>query len=93
VKHTTFLVYSDPGHSWVKVPKHLLEAHLGAHWRKHFTSFSYERGLYVYLEEDQDALTFDRRIRDAGIAPVYKSGSCAGTRYSRIRNYLPLAPL
>jgi len=93
MKRTTFLVYSDPGHSWVKVPKLLLEVYLGAHWRKHFTAFSYERGQHVYLEEDCDALTFDRRIRDAGIAPVYKSGSTAYTRLSRIRNYAPLAPL
>ena len=25
MKRTTFYIYSDPGHSWVKVPKLLLE--------------------------------------------------------------------
>lgn len=93
MKRRTFYVYSDPGHSWVKVPKSFLEVHLGEHWRKVFTSFSYERGDYVYLEEDCDAYTFSKRIRDAGIEPIYKEGSSCSSKYSRIRNYQPLAPM
>lgn len=93
MKRTTFYIYSDPGHSWVKVPKLILDVYLGANWRKLFTPFSYERGQHVYLEEDCDARTFDRRIRDAGITPIYKEGSCASTRLSRIRNYQPIAPI
>lgn len=93
MKRRTFYVYSDPGHSWVKVPKSFLEVHLGTHWRKVFTSFSYERGDYVYLEEDCDAFTFSKRIRDAGIEPIYKEGSSCSSKYSRIRNYQPLAPM
>jgi hypothetical protein len=93
MKRATFYTYSDPGHSWVRVPKLILDVYLGEHWRKHFTPFSYEYRQYVYLEEDLDWANFDRRIRDAGIAPVYKQGSCAATRPSRIRNYPPLAPL
>lgn len=93
MKRITFYVYSDPGHSWVKVPKLLLDVYLGAHWRKHFTCFSYEHREHVYLEEDCDFPNFDRRIRDSGIAPVYTTGSCATTRPSRIRSYAQLAPL
>ena len=93
MKTRTFPVFADPGHAWVKVKKAFLEQLLGPHWRKHFTCFSYERGEHVYLEEDCDASTFDKLLRANGITPVYKSGSNAGTRYSRIRNYSHLAPL
>jgi hypothetical protein len=93
MKTRTFPVYSDPGHAWVKVAKAFLASQFGPHWRKHFTSFSYERGDYVYLEEDCDASTFNKLLRSNGVTPVYKEGSTCGQRYSRIRNYQPLAPL
>jgi hypothetical protein len=88
----TFLVYSDPGHSWAKVPKAFLVRIIGPHWRSVFTPFSYERGEFVYLEEDDDAGRFVNWCRANGIEPVFKSGSCSN-RYSRIRNYAPLAPM
>jgi len=93
MKTRTFPVYSDPGHAWVKVPIAFLTEVVGLQWRTHFTCFSYERGAYVYLEEDQDARTFIDWCRTAGIEPVFKEGSSCASRYSRIRNYAQLAPI
>ena len=48
-------VYSDAGHSWVKVElKELIE--LGIHLA--ITPYSYMRGDYAYLKEDCDFSTF-----------------------------------
>lgn len=91
MKSRTFRVYSDPGHAWVKVPKAFLSQIIGTNWRSVFTSFSYERGEYVYLEEDEDAARFISRCHAAGIEPVLKDAS-TGTKYSRIRNYRSLSP-
>jgi len=90
----TFPVYSDPGHAWIRVPIDYLVRIIGPNWRKAFTSFSYERGSYVYLEEDEDARRFIELSCVAGIKPLLKPASTgAATKRSRIRNYAPLAPL
>lgn len=91
MKTRTFPVYADPGHAWVKVKKTFLERIVGPQWRKQFTCFSYERGDYVYLEEDQDACLLVIACRNAGIDPVWRHSH--SDRPSRIRSYAPLAPL
>ena len=53
----TFTFHTDPGHGWLEVPKKML-TELGIDGE--ITSFSYESGDYVYLEEDMDAGTFFR---------------------------------
>ena len=92
MKTLTFNVYNDPGHGWIKVSKKTLVKFFGEHWRKSFTPFSYERGEYTYLEEDQDAATFIQRLKDNQIQPVWRH-YYNKTRYSRIRNYSPLQPI
>ncbi len=93
MKTRTFRVYYDPGHAWVKVPKPFLARTIGADWRKVFTCFSYERGAYVYLEEDEDAARFINWCRAASIEPVLRHCYYRRTdRPSRIRSYAPLAP-
>ena len=88
-----FRVYSDPGHAWVKVSKAFLATLIGRDWRQTFTPFSYERGEYVYLEEDKDAARLVHWCRANSIEPVFKEASTgAATKYSRIRNYQPLTP-
>jgi hypothetical protein len=89
----TFRVYSDPGHAWIKVSKAFLERIIGKDWRKVFTPFSYERGDYVYLEEDEDASRFVNWCRANSIEPIFKDASTgAATKRSRIRTYAPLSP-
>lgn len=93
MKTRTFPVYSDPGHAWVKVHIPFLVRIIGPGWRKHFTSFSYQRGAYVYLEEDQDARTLIDWCRSTGIEPAFRHCYYRRTnRPSRIRTYAPLAP-
>lgn len=93
MKSRTFRFYSDPGHGWVRVEKAFLIKIIGDDWRKVFTPFSYERGDFVYLEEDEDAARFMNWCRASGIEPVIKPASTGvATRYSRIRNYQSLQP-
>lgn len=54
---TTFHFYSDPGHGWLKVPRKLLH---DLNIANHITPYSYQRGDYVYLEEDSDLSRFMR---------------------------------
>lgn len=78
-----FDVYSDPGHGWIKVQwKDLVELGIS----KEITGYSYIRGDWAYLEEDQDAGTFIKAyVAKTGKKPVFRSHS-ADYR-SRIRNY------
>lgn len=92
MKTRTFPVYSDPGHAWVKVSKAFLARIIGPQWRSVFTPFSYERGDYVYLEEDVDAGRLVHWCKSNGITPVFKEGSTCAARYSRIRGYSVLSP-
>ena len=90
---SSFLVYSDPSHSWIKVKKSTLKFYFGDNWRKHFTSFSYERNWHVYLEEDQDARTFIDKLKSWGSEPRFRVQQTKGNRLSRIRDYDCLAPI
>ena len=70
--------YQDPGHGWVKVPRKLL-TELGV--ADKVSSFSYQRGDFVYLEEDCDADLVLRLIPDAKL--ILKNAN----RSSKIRSY------
>ena len=70
----TFTHYTDPGHGWVEVPRSLLHE-LGI--ADKITSYSYQRGEDVFLEEDCDLGTFYRAMEKAGrpfeLIEVYES--------------------
>ena len=51
----TFNHYSDPGHSWVRVPKSLIEY---LNLENKISSYSYVKNKWVYLEEDCDYSIF-----------------------------------
>ena len=87
-----FDVLSDPMHAWVKIHKRHLSYFFGEHWRKHFTSFSYEKGDYAYLEEDQDASTLIKGIRDQGFDVEFRERN-QSSKLSRVRSYDHLAPI
>ena len=55
-----FVCYTDPGHGWVAVKRDVLQS-LGILHR--ISSYSYQRGSTVYLEEDCDASLFLSIIR------------------------------
>ena len=55
--------YADAGHGWLKVARADLDALDIAH---RITPYSYERGQWVYLEEDCDATTYLEAAKAAG---------------------------
>lgn len=81
-KTFTIIVYSDPGHSWAKVKRSVLH-NLGI--ADNISSYSYQRGEYVYLEEDCDLSTLCMALnqRNTRIKFVEKHTD----RDSRIRSY------
>ena len=52
----TFQFYSDPGHGWLRVDLQSV-ASVGLS-PSSFSKFSYQQGLWLYLEEDCDASLF-----------------------------------
>lgn len=70
----------DPGHAWLKVPIKSLFKHDIA---DKITIFSYLRGEYAYLEEDQDARIYldmvKKNARDIKATHTNK--------YSKVRGY------
>lgn len=55
--------YSDPGHGWYRVRRLLISAYGVS---ASISPYSYQRGDYVYLEEDADVGTFTRAVEAAG---------------------------
>ena len=83
---TSFKFYSDPSHGWVKVDRPLLVS-LGIIDK--ITPFSYQRGDFVYLEEDQDLSTFcDAFVTKYGREPLLVHMPQSNNQ-SRITNYQP----
>ena len=79
---TSYLVYGDPQHAWVKVPMKVLKE-LGIEGK--ITDYSYRKGDFAYLEEDQDASTFINALLERGITPKFRENY--SDRQSRIRNF------
>lgn len=80
-----FDFYADPGHGWLKVPRKLL-CDLGIEDK--ITSYSYQRGEWAYLEEDQDASTFIHAMKGAGREYKFRERS-TWSKQSKIRGYSP----
>jgi hypothetical protein len=74
--------YSDPGHGWLAVKRATLTAWGIDKW---ISTYSYQRGGTVYLEEDMDYLTFINEANARGIA-LSIVGKHTDTR-SPIRSY------
>ena len=74
--------YSDPGHGWYRVKRSLLSAYGAA---SAISEYSYQRGHYVYLEEDQDVVIFTRAVEASG-DKVEIIGSTTTDEDSFIRN-------
>ena len=79
----TFNSYNDPAHGWVQVPLHILIS-LGIEDK--ISSYSYQKGENVYLEEDADASLFIETFKKVnGCLPTFKDSYT--NRQSKIRNY------
>lgn len=75
-------VYSDPGHGWARVKRSLINE-LGI--ADKISCFSYQRGKFVYLEEDVDAGVFVSALKSAGIEYSVKEHTT--NNESAIRSY------
>jgi hypothetical protein len=73
-----FTLYADNGHAWAKVPREML-VQLGI--VKDITHYSYQRGDYVYLEEDGDLDTFVKAY------PIDITFNVVRLAHSRVRSY------
>ena len=78
----TIQCYCDPGHAWAKVKRKELAA-LGI--LESISHYSYQRGEYVFLEEDSDLSTYAKAMEDKGIKLLFKGS--VSDRSSRIRSY------
>lgn len=74
--------YSDPGHGWVRVRRTEVET-LGI--ANKITRYSYQRGLYVYLEEDCDLATFVQAKNARGEHVEYLPSHA--NKSSKVRSY------
>lgn len=83
-KKFTLTVYSDPGHSWAKVRREVLK-NLGVD--KDISSCSYQRGDYVYLEEDLDLGVLCRALLKNNTRVIFREK--VTNKPSRVRNYDP----
>lgn len=77
-----FIYFTDPGHGWLKVPRKLLED-LGI--ADQISHYSYQRGDYVYLEEDMDYTRFFNAYGMTESQVIERHTN----RRSRIRSYRP----
>lgn len=79
--------YDDPGHGWLKCPRLILTR---LNLIDKVSSYSYQRGDYVYLEEDCDmGLLFDA-LKAEGQPLTWRTYT--GNRCSKIRNYDCFSP-
>jgi len=78
-----FDFYSDPSHGWLKVKKSELKE-LGI--EKKITGYSYQKGEWVYLEEDCDASIFLDAFEKI-IMAKYKIKNHISDKRSEIRSY------
>ena len=74
--------YADPGHGWGAVKRKVLDQ-LGI--ADKITSYSYQKGQTVYLEEDCDLSTLVTALALKGEVVQYKEKHT--NKYSPIRNY------
>jgi len=79
-----FVLYADPGHGWLKVKREQAIKLLGPRFRE-ITSYSYQRGDSVYLEEDCDFGLLFECAKAKGIEIKYAVKHT--NRNSKIRNY------
>jgi hypothetical protein len=77
------MFFEDPGHGWCRVRR---AEKLFQKVAKEITSYSYQRGDYVYLEEDYDLGLYYKACVEAGYE-IQWVHNIARERSSKIRSY------
>lgn len=88
-KPVTLRFTADPGHGWLHVKRDTARMILGEDFAK-ITSFSYQRGATIYLEEDQDAYLFMQALGEQGVP--YTVNIVHTNKLSPIRSYASFYP-
>lgn len=83
----SYIYHTDPGHGWLEVSRSELEK---LNLSDEITSFSYAKGLKVFLEEDCDMGLFLEALQKAGIEAQLTEIHLDDTP---IRGYEPYYPL
>lgn len=78
------IFHQDAGHGWLGCKRELL-ANLGLEGE--VSSYSYQRGKTVYLEEDCDAQRLLAALKEKGVPYVLKTGKSPWPDRSPIRSY------
>jgi hypothetical protein len=81
-KKFTIIVYSDPSHSWGKVRREVLK---NLKLESNVSSYSFQRGEYVYLEEDNDLPMLCQALYDNNTRVVFIEKHT--DKPSRVRTY------
>lgn len=84
MKTEKFSVFSDPGHSWVKVPILLLRE---LNIVDKITPYSYMYGQFAYLEEDMDWHTWVTAMAEKKPNVQLKYDTKHTNNSSRVRSY------
>jgi len=85
---TTYTVYADPGHAWIKVP---LSKLIDMGIVDQITGYSYMTLSHAYLEEDKDMGTFVSALSEKERANL-KLKEDHTNKESRIRDYASYDP-
>ena len=70
MKTKKVVAYTDPQHGWAKVKRSELKA---LNIEEKISVYSYQRGDFVYLEEDGDLGTYIAAQREAGVEVQFNS--------------------
>lgn len=81
-KKFSITIYSDPSHAYGKVKRQVLK---NLKLDKYISSFSFQRGDYVYLEEDRDLSLLCQALYDNNTRVVFHEKT--SSKPSRVRTY------
>ena len=79
-----FTYFTDPGHGWLKVPLKILK---DLEIEKDITHYSYQKGDFVYLEEDCDMTSFINKFQEEFGENSIEVRQAHTNRTSKIRSY------
>lgn len=82
-----FHKYDDPGHGWLKCSRKLLVKY---ELLEKISPYSYQRGDFVFLEEDRDMWLLINELRSKGKTPSWRTYNT--DKRSKIRNYAFFTP-
>ena len=86
-KSITLKVFQDPGHGWARFPRaRLVKLNIA----DRISSYSYQRGANVFLEEDCDLSTLINTLQAQGFK--VKFDETYTNRQSKIRGYCSYQP-